>query len=253
MHVGIRSPTAAVDALVRELLQAYVVDVEGAPANYSLLVRDAETDRRPTRHVHLLYRSLTAVARSRNPGRVVHALLHHLDSVAHPPADHLLTVRAIPLLAGDRAMLVPIELLADLKTIQPHLRRAGLRVVDVPYATLDPATAALVVPPCGLDLHPGALAKLDQLERSGGTEDAPVAPGHYPLAGWAFLAGDPTGLMSAPRARLWAYPTAIDGARRGVPTTLGNLDHLLARTTSVSVAKSPPALARRVAELAASL
>ena len=253
MHVGIRSATAAVDALVRELLQAYIVDLEGAPANYSLLVREAGVGRRPTRPVHQLFRSYSPVARSRNPGRVVDALLRHLGAVAHPPPDDLLTVRAMPLIAGDRAMLVPIEVLRDLKTIQPHLRRAGLREVDVPYATLDPTTTALVVPAHGLDLGPAALTELHELDRSDGFGDPPVAAGRYPVAGWAFFAGDPTGPMSVERARLWAYPTVVGGARRGVPATLGHLDRLLAGTTAMSVTPSQPALVRHLTELAATL
>ena len=231
------------------MLGAYVVDLDEGPINFSVVMGEESAGRGP-RPVHVLFRSTQTVARSRNPARIVHALLSHIDNVLHLPQDGLLAVRAVPLLAGNRAVLAPGRLASDVKSLQPLLRRTGLRMVDVPYATVDPDTAELVVPSPSFDIPEAAWTRLADLSRSTRADDLPVAPGRYPLAGWAFLAGDPKGPMPAERGRLWAYPTVIDGARGGVRHTLGKLDRLLARITAVSTPSAPSGMARAWADLA---
>lgn len=244
-----RSAAAWTDELLRALLDAYVAEVEGAPANYSVSVRDRSTDAPSARPVHQLHRSTRAVARSRSPGRILRALLHHLDAVLHPPAPGLLAVRALPLVAGDRVVLAPARLGRDLAAVLPLLRRAGLRLADVPYATVDPARAELIVPELALELQPAAARRLEDLERSAGADDGAVAPGRYPLAGWAFPAGDPPGALPADRGRLWAYPTVVGAAGTGVGGTFALLDRLLGRVPAVSVPSAVPAQVGRLADL----
>ncbi|MFP5378003.1 MAG: hypothetical protein ACLGIO_14635 [Acidimicrobiia bacterium] len=244
-----RSAEAWTDGLLRSLLDAYVAEVDGAPANYSVSVRDRSTDARSARPVHHLHRSTRAVARSRSPGRILRALLHHLDAVVHPPAPGLLGVRALPLVAGGRAVLAPAGLARDLAAVLPLLHRAGFRLADVPYATVDPERAELIVPELALELQPAAARRLEELERSAGAGDGAVAPGRYPLAAWAFPAGDPPGALPGDRGRLWAYPTVVESAGAGVVGTFALLDRLLARVPAVSVPSAVPAQVRHLTGL----
>lgn len=235
------------DDLLRDLLGAFVADVDGAPPNFSVSVRDQPAGARTPRPVHTLHRGSRTVARSRDPGRIVRALLRHLDAVAHPPGAGLLVVRAVPLVAGDRAVLAPAKMGTDLAAVQPHLRRAGLRLADVPHATVDPERGELVVPDVRLDLRPSGLRRLEELDRSA-DDDPPVPPGRYPLVAWAFAAGEPIGEMPARRGRLWAYPTVVDAP--GVETTLSLLDRVLEHTAAVSVPSGVPAQVRHLAGFA---
>jgi len=244
----VRSAAAWTDELLRSLLDAYVAEVDGAPANYSVSVRDRPTDARSARPVHQLHRSTRAVARSRSPGRILRALLHHLDAVVHPPAPGLLGVRALPLVAGARAVLAPAGLARDLPAVLPLLHRAGFRLADVPYATVDPERAELVVPEVALELQPAAARRLEDLERSAGAGAGAVAPGRYPLAAWAFPAGPP-GALPGDRGRLWAYPTVVEAAGAGVVGTFALLDRLLALVPAVSVPSAVPAQVRHLTGL----
>lgn len=240
----------ATDQLLRRLLAAYVVDVDGGPANYSVRIGDPEGTSRSARPVHMLFRSSQAVARSRNPARVVRALLAHLGPLLEPPAPELLRVRAVAVVAGGRAALLPAGVGADLKSVQPHLRRAGIRLADVPHATIDPADGTLVVAAPELELDTKALAELDRMERSARADDPTVEPGRYPLAAMVFFAGDPAGPLPLGRARLWVYPSVVGGA--GIGSTLEGVDRVLARTRAVSTTSSGPALVRWLADVVAS-
>jgi hypothetical protein len=149
-----------------------------------------------------------------------------------------------------QAVLAPAALIDDLARIEPQLRRQGLRMVDAPFALVDPASAELVVPGLSLALDAAGLDRLAAWELAEPLEES-VAPGRYPLLFWAHFAGEPFGPMSTDRARAWAYAATMRTESSGVRGTLDRLDQLLTVTTAHSVTSALPAGATQLGQLAA--
>jgi hypothetical protein len=164
-----------VDAAVRQLLAAYLVEGIEAPANLSVRIggstvegEDPEAEeaavngngKRRSGHgqqIHLLYRSSSLVARSREPSRILSALVSYLGAFLEEDPASLLKTSMVGMVADGHAIVAPRPLLGSLKVLQPRVERQGLRFVDTPYATIDPATGELVVPGEPLDIDEAAL------------------------------------------------------------------------------------------------
>lgn len=251
VHVGVRSSSEEVDQLLRDLLPDHVADVAGAAPNYSVLAAPPSPDQRARRQVHQLFRSSHAVARRRSAAALVRALLGHLSSHAAQVEEGLLGAQGMALVGRDgQAVLAPAALIDDLAHSEPQLRRQGLRMVDAPFALIDPASAELVVPGLSLALDAAGLDRLAAWELAEPSEES-VAPGRYRLLAWAQFAGEPFGPMSARRARAWAYPATVRTEWAGVWGTLDRLDQLLKVTPAHSVPSALPAVATQLGLLAA--
>jgi hypothetical protein len=235
-----------VDAAVRQLLAAYLVDGVEAPANLSVRIgaTDEEGDeaaaavaangngkRRSGRgqQIHLLYRSSSLVARSREPSRVLEALVSYLGAFLEEDPASLLKTSMLGLVADGHAIVAPRPLLGSLKVLQPRVERQGLRFVDTPFATIDPATGELVVPGAPLDIDEAALHTLD-VEFGGrgrGRAEPAVSPGRYAIRGWAVFSGGPddTGPLSRAKAVAAAAGSVVMGERQAqdVLETLGDM------------------------------
>jgi hypothetical protein len=219
LHIGVRANTTSLDEVLRAALAAHLVDDVEAPANYSVQLGEPSTSGAGA-GFHFLYRSSASVVRTRDARRVVRGLFTHLSSHHVDPGPGLLRVHGVTLVAGDTAVLAPAALRQWPELIERRLNGQGLRFADTPWALVDPARAEVVVPEPSLDIDWSALDPLDMLAGGRGRPDPPVAPGRYPLVGWAFWVGaDVTGRLSRAQAVMHALQLtigAIDaGAGRG--------------------------------------
>jgi hypothetical protein len=222
-HIGVRSSRTEVDAVVRQLLAAYLVDGIEAPANLSVRIgghgEEPEADsggkRRSDRgkQLHLLYRSSSLAARSRLPSRILQALVCYLDGLGGHGPRGVLRTSMLALVADGHAIVVPRALLGSLEALQPRLERQGLRFIDAPYADVDPTTAELVIDSPGLTVDEAALTALDRHFGSPGRAEPPVGAGRFPIRGWAIFGGpEETGPVSRAKAvAAVAGSVALDG------------------------------------------
>jgi len=225
-HVGVRCNDTSFAHVLFDVLAAHRVEGVDAPPNYS--VKIADDDRRG---FHLLYRSSALAVRTRDPRRLVAAVCRYLAS--HAPYDPELFVLAGVVVVGRHgAVIAPSGLRQMLPTVERRLDARGLRVVDAPWVLLDPAARAVVVPEHGLAVDDRALEMLPLPAR----EEPPVAPGRYPVVGWA-LSGD----VPLTRAQAVAQATraVVDG--RAPQAVLDGLAHVMCHIRPVALRLGEPA------------
>lgn len=184
--MGVRCDTPGLDALLRRTLAAYrVADVE-APPNFSLrLPLDTTGSGAANQKLSFLHRAHTNVIRSRRRARALLGLLGYLDEFL-PPPQGFLRAQALALVQNGRAILIPRPLEAWIELSSSPLHRFGFQFVDRQGVLVDLARRELVVPEprLALDWEPvRGILNPEGRER----EPAPVAPGRYPIAAWAFL------------------------------------------------------------------
>lgn len=185
--IGVRSNTAALDAALRRLLAAHLVEDVAAPPFFSVGVnRPAGRVAKP---LHVLFQRSTLAVRTRSPRRVVHALVRLLSAAGRRPPG-LLELDALLLVRDGTAVLAPAALRARLSRLEPPLRRVGVLASDDPLAWLDPATGEVVVPPPALTLDPSGWAELSELASEPLAQAGLVEPGRYRLGAWLFAPGD---------------------------------------------------------------
>jgi hypothetical protein len=210
----VRADSEATDALLRRAFADRVVDDVDAPPNYSVVLHD-DAGSRGVRQLHQLFRASSLVTRSRDHGRIVHALAAHLsahldDEPTSDPESGLLQTIALGAVAGSNAYLLPRWLLSSLKTVQPRLNRLGVQLVDGPRTLVDATTGELVVPEPAVTVDPSVAAELAPSGKRS-PEPPAIAPGRYPLRSWACAVRD-TDRASARLSRA-----------RAVGETLGSL------------------------------
>lgn len=195
VHIGVRTNSPEVDAVLRVALSAYLANGVAAPANFSL--RIGERQGRGREGLHLLYDSSEQLARSSAPSRVVSALFAHLASheASHESGteDRVLSLRIPAVVVDGRAVLVCRHLGPIVLDVEPRLRASGLELVDNPVLVVDTETREVVVSRPAITLDPGtamALTDLDRRLSSGRTASWPAPEGRYPLAGWITIDHD---------------------------------------------------------------
>ncbi len=243
---GVRSSTAEMDAALRAVLAAHVLDGVAAPANYSMLL--AERHGRGPEPLHLLYRGHAPVVRSRSPRRLVEGLVANLGRWGARRRDDVLQVEALALVGPTGAVLAPPRLRADLARLPRRLARAGIVAADGPVVTVDPETAELVVEEPEVRVDGAALAAVDAGPGRAGDREESVAPGRYRLSGWAFV-GDPGQLTRAGgvvRAAGWLWNFETLGAARA----LESLGRVFRKVTPAVVGGRPHVLADQLTGLA---
>jgi hypothetical protein len=227
VHLGVRTTIPAVDAVLRRALAAHLVDGIEAPPNYSLLI-DPDG-----KGYDFVYRSTAAVVRTRDPRRIASGLVSHLSTHVQEPPAQLLHIKGTVLVHEGRAILAPAQTRGWIEQIGRRLGEAGLVMVDLPSAWVDPVTAEVVVPPYAIEVDWDALGALADVVPQGRPRrpDPGVAPGRYPLVGWAFYAAlDHVGPVAAPTAALFGAPQVMDvqanphRAVRGVAGLVPGLD-----------------------------
>lgn len=213
--------------------------VEGieAPPNYSVLLAPRGERRSRSSGLNMLYQSSSVAVRSRRRDRVLYGLAAHLSARVGAPAD-LVRTSAAAVIRGDRAILLPRQVLLSVKLFQPRLHRAGFQFVDVPFATIDMTTAELVVEPPAIEFDTEILDGL--VGDSVGAEPPRVPAGRYPIRAWAFVAGqDDPGVVSRAKGVVATKPI-VDEDALGLQGTLEALGELFRSVVPVAVNFSRP-------------
>lgn len=142
-----------------------------------------DTGRRGPTDFHVLYRGITAVIRTRDLRRLLDGLLAYLSAMVEQPDDTTLRLDVLAFVKDGAAVLAPADIRTALPSLERRLNAKGLRVVDRPWARLDPATAELVLTAAELAVD------VEVLDEVAAGRDPAVAPGRYPLVGWGFGVG----------------------------------------------------------------
>ncbi|MGH2572525.1 MAG: PqqD family peptide modification chaperone [Actinomycetota bacterium] len=180
-HIGVRADSVATDELIGRIFAAHRLPAgTEAPENYSIVL--SERSKGGARGLNLLLRGNTTIVRSRSARRVLLALASQMSSVLEPE-EGLLRSANVGALVGDAAVLLPSVVLQWLEEMQPRLTRLGVRLVDEPYASIDPELLELVVPEPRVQLDELALAAVEEPKPSR-SELPRVKPGRYPLRAW---------------------------------------------------------------------
>jgi hypothetical protein len=224
---------AALAPRLRAALAAHVRDDARPPVNFSVQLASA-TKRRRGAGFHLLHRGSSVLVRSRDPHRVVNGLLLYLDAFTPGYGSGLLPVNGVALVGGSGALLAPSVLRPSMSRLERRLNLRGLRVVDTPWALIDPDGPTVVVPEPTLAVDHRALTGIEVLAPS--RPDPTVPAGRYLLRDWVFL-GDGGALT---RARAVALATRFTRETNGVQGTLDALAEVMRAVVPRSVAWAPP-------------
>ena len=197
-HVGIRHNSDATADVLDRLFPGATIDDPRAPDNYSVTLSTETAG--PVRALDLLVRGSTQLVRSRSPRHVLEALIARVSADVSDADPVLVRAAATVFVADGRAVVLPPFLVDQLSRIQSRFTRAGLQLVDAPYATLDVDACELVVP------EPSIAYDASVLDVLGG-EQQPVGPGRYPVGAWGFVRSpDHVGVCSVATAVSSALP-----------------------------------------------
>jgi hypothetical protein len=153
----VRTNDAELSARVRGLLQGHLVSSQEAPPNLSLYVG---SDAGATHELHRLYRGDEVAVHTRSIGRLVRAVLAHLDGFIEPPASTI-RLRTRVLVREGTAILLDAMLGMLMDRIERRLDRDGFQVADLPGAAIDRETLELVLWRPRLELSSPELATFD--------------------------------------------------------------------------------------------
>lgn len=244
---------------LRRALAAHLVDGVEAPPNFTLLIGDRAGDadagsrgRGPTRTsgFHFLYRSSASMVRTRDPNRLVRALLSHLDGFRPDAGGGLLQLSVTALVGEAGAVLAPASLRGWLEVVERRLNAKGLRVADQPWVAVDTGTGELVVREPQLDVAWPAFEDLAGAVRGPRRTEPVVDAGRYPIVGWGFQTDeDGAGAMRPAHAVSRAAPTVINVAELGGQGVLDQVAQLVRRIRPAGVHWDEPG--QMVAPLAA--
>jgi hypothetical protein len=245
----VRSTSAAVHDVLRRTLAAHLVEPDEDPASPNFSLHVAEVDgARGAQDLHLLYRGITAVVRTRDLRRLVDGLLGYLSAAVERPDDRTLRLDLAAFVKDGVAVLAPAAVRSSMPVIERRLNAQGLRAVDRPWACVDATTAELIVPEPDLTVDGAALDCLPSNAR----RDAAVPAGRYPVVGWGFgIGADERGPISRALAVTLAGARLVDGAALGPKAALGGLAALIGRLQPVGLwADQPEALVNPLVALA---
>ena len=214
VHVGVRHNEAA-EPVLRRLFAGSALEDTRVVDNYSVVLHPPKTGGR--RELNLLLRGGEQLVRSRSSARVLRGLLGYLSADIALSDPDLLYLATTPAVRDGQGILLPPRLSAPLTSLQPRLSRLGIRLVDLPRTTVDPATAELVVPEPAL---PHDMSVLEEQDARDGPAGAPglgselpaVLPGRYPLQTW-YMAISPS--LLGPVRDAAALASGLPLLRRG--------------------------------------
>lgn len=209
--------------MIREVLAPYVVDDDPlAPPNFSLQLHERGDDGR--NRLHHLFSGHTMLIRSLSPGRVVRALVAHLDELHHVRAPGPeLRLRQLVLVRDGGVLLLPSSARGHIVVKERRFQRAGIAVLDAPFAHVDLDTAELVVRPPELEARLAPLDAADAPFPEHPRAEPSVVPGRYRITGWIFPGQQPPAPVTRAQAVFHAARDAVDLRTRDAATTLADL------------------------------
>lgn len=231
-HVGIRYNSAATAEILDSLLLGRVVDDRRAGHSFSIALNDPSTGSdasRGMRGLNLLAQPGEPPVRSRDPVRVLRALLSHMadGTVDFDPDCGRLQVDAIAIIHERGAALLPRELRGFEPRLQGLLARCGIALADIRHPEIDAETMELVVPEPAVEFDQSVLGQFGCPTRSA-SERPLVGPGRYPLTTWGVVqpgqpGATPLTPAEAAAATLSTVLHTVDAAER--VRQLGRLFH----------------------------
>lgn len=220
-HIGMRVDCEATGAVLDRLFpgarvhddragHSYSVSLPGADASFVAAGPPRSADAQPpappgagspsgARALNVFAITGGAVPlRSRNPGRVLAALLTQLDDDllgrALPIGSVRVMARAVVL--DGEAVLLPLAVDGFAPRLQPVLADLGAALVDASRPVVDLTTGSLVVEPPMVDHDPTVVADLTA-DPGPGSPERPVVPtGRYPLRSWCVVRTGPLGVTA---------------------------------------------------------
>jgi len=190
-HVGIRVDSEETTQALDDLFEQRVVEDPRAGHSYTItlpsLARQTTTQAAAV-GMNLLVQPSRAPVRSRDPGRILQALLADLHDRLNGSrlAEGRLRVNAIAVRSDSGTGLIPKEFVAFQPRLQSLLAERGVAIADVARPEIDLATAELVIPDPAIDHDPAVLQRVSQ-PPSKRSELPTLGPGHYPLIGWCVI------------------------------------------------------------------
>lgn len=186
--VGFRVDSPATADVLSRLFRTDPIDDPRAGYSYSVALSGLATapGGRVGRNMNLLAQPLRAPVRSRDPARILRALLSDLHDRIHGPAANEGRVRAlaIPVRVGDGVGLIPLAWHSFAPRLQALLAARGVALGDAPHPEIDLATAEVVIPDPAIPHDPAVIAGVS-LDLTGARGELPaVLPGRYPMRGW---------------------------------------------------------------------
>lgn len=229
-----RASTPGLLRLLAEGLRPYVAEGVEAPANLSVQVGGHGGGKGQA--FHMLHRNAQRAMRTRDPHRLVRALVAELASYEQIQ-EGLVRLPGVALVRDDEAMIACMATRSSLDRTERRLNAKGLLLVDQPWIHLDPRTGELVVPEPAMEVDWPTLAAVDTVVAGPHRAEPAAAPGRYRLRNWTYVLSEerPAPLPLA-RAVLWAALLASGPGPESRRHTVGTLAQLAGavRPTAVS-------------------
>lgn len=202
MAVGVRTSSDGLLELLARAFGTYVAAEPVAPATLSVRV-GAPGDGGKAQGFHLLFHHAQRALRTRDPHRLVRAVVAHL-SAYEPIAEGLLRLPGVALVRDGEALIACLAARPSFDVIERRLNSNGLVLVDEPFILIDPVRAELVVPDPILSVDWSALERVEDVVGVQRRVEQAAAPGCYRLARWTYVLAEerPEPLRPA-RGVLW--------------------------------------------------
>ncbi len=157
-------------------------DVE-APPNFSVRVADPCAPDRRRQRFHTLFVNCQPVLETRDPERLVGAMLAHLGQLP-PESAPLVALDAMAVVAKDVAV-VTYTPWQPRHAVEGHLRYRQLLTVDGRFLLIDPATGELVVRQPSIAVDASVVPELPGAFPGRAVAEPAAAPGRYRIVGHA--------------------------------------------------------------------
>jgi len=194
--LGIRANTKATSQIVQRLLPDIArPELRGASANLSVAFDDNLLSRGTPEVMQLLFLKCKPVLKTRNPRRVLEALLAWLDSFEHESRTDYVVIESVALIHEQQAFLVTPGLTRAVGAARRRLSQAGFVAVDGPTLLLDTARGEIVVEPPATAHDRSVLA---EVARDVDPSDRAAAVGRYPVEAVLTRLHQPAGMRLGP-------------------------------------------------------
>lgn len=233
-HVGIRYNSSwTSDVLDRLFLHRNVSDMRaGHSFSVALHTTTQKDAQRGIRELNLLIQPGLPPIRSRDPSRVLHALLSSLseNTTTFDPTHRTIQTRTLAAIHSGGAALLPWELTGFAPRIQGLLAREGIALADVHYPEVNVDIAELFIPEPNLSYDHEVVDEISSPPHSS-TELQLIGSGHYPLTAWFVVQPGPLGATTLSRAEAAAAVLSVTLHATDPPSRmyrLGQLFHNMA-------------------------